>query len=701
MDAALRRLVLERENRRYRQRLEHLVEKRTPALNATIRKLGQTKEALRQSEERYRSLFQRIPLGLFRTTPEGRILDANQALVEMLGFERKEDLLRTNAASLYLDPAQRLRWKLILERTGLVQGFQKELRRRDGSIIWVEDNTRAIRDRNGRVVCLEGSVQEITERKRTELALRESQASLREMFEDAPVGYLEYDRCGQIVRANRTYLHMLGYESAEILGRKIWEFFPDAEPGRTQVMAKLAGTLPPARGAERLYRRKDGSILVTLIQDRFLYGPDGTISGVRCTVQDITERKRMEEELRVAHQEKELLFSAISAILIGMDHRRKITEWNEPARLTFGIARQEAVGRSFEQLPISWDNSTIQKAIDDCLGSKELIRLDDVCFKRADGKDALLGLTFNPIPGGKGILILGVDITERRLLERQLAQAQKLESIGQLAAGIAHEINTPIQYVGDNVVFLKKSFEDLLGLLERIKGIVWALDFQGVGRAELQGLRAELERADLDYLRSEIPMALEQTLEGVHRVAAIVRAMKEFSHPGKRENTAVDINRALESTITVSKNEWKYVAELVTDLAPDLPSVHCDAGELNQVFLNIIVNAAQAIGEVVNADSPQKGTIKISTRREGSWVEVRIQDTGPGIPEAIRSRVFDPFFTTKEVGKGTGQGLALCHSVIVKKLKGSISFETEAGKGTTFVVRLPAWEDNALHQEKG
>jgi signal transduction histidine kinase len=197
-----------------------------------------------------------------------------------------------------------------------------------------------------------------------------------------------------------------------------------------------------------------------------------------------------------------------------------------------------------------------------------------------------------------------------------------------------------------------------------------------------------VQNLDLNYLRDEIPKATEQLLEGVAQVARIVRAMKEFSHPGPVEKAPVDINRAIESTILVSKNEWKYVAGLTTDLDPELPPVPCMAGEFNQVMLNLIVNAAQAIGDVVRG-SNRKGSIRIGTRRDGEWVEVRVSDTGTGIPEDIRARMFTPFFTTKEVGKGTGQGLAMAHAVIVKKHQGTIRFESETGVGTTFVVRLP------------
>jgi signal transduction histidine kinase len=178
-------------------------------------------------------------------------------------------------------------------------------------------------------------------------------------------------------------------------------------------------------------------------------------------------------------------------------------------------------------------------------------------------------------------------------------------------------------------------------------------------------------------------------LEGVEHVARIVRAMKEFSHPGPIEKTAVDLNRAIQSTIVVSRNEWKYVAEVVEDFDWELPPVRCIPGEINQVMLNLIVNAAHAIAPVVRGSSGTRGTITVSTRPDGDWAEIRVRDTGTGIPESARAKLFDPFFTTKEVGKGTGQGLSIAHTVIVKNHSGTIRFETEANVGTTFIVRLP------------
>lgn len=281
------------------------------------------------------------------------------------------------------------------------------------------------------------------------------------------------------------------------------------------------------------------------------------------------------------------------------------------------------------------------------------------------------------------------DITERQFLRDQLFQAQKLECVGQLAAGIAHEINTPMQYIGDNVRFLQDAFRDLKIVLTSYGQLLAAAKGNALSGETVQQIAARVEHAEVDYLLEEIPKSIEQTLEGVTRVSTLVGAMKEFSHPGTKEKTPLDLNHAIESTITVASNEWKYVADLETDFDPSLPLISCLPGEFSQVILNLIVNAAHAIADVVGEGGSEKGTIRIETHNCPEWVEIRIQDTGSGIPEKARSRVFDPFFTTKEVGKGTGQGLAIARSVVVDKHGGTIHFETKEGKGTTFIIRLP------------
>lgn len=281
------------------------------------------------------------------------------------------------------------------------------------------------------------------------------------------------------------------------------------------------------------------------------------------------------------------------------------------------------------------------------------------------------------------------DIDERiRDEQRQraeLMQAHKLGAIGQLASGVAHEINTPLQFVGDNLHFAQSAVHDLFSLLGVLRG---ALEQAPSGAATVEQLRQAEVDLDFEFVREALPTALARSLQGIERVTKIVRAMKSFAHPDGERLVPADLKTLIESTVMIATNEWKYVADVDLVLDAELPAVPCIAGELNQVVLNLIVNAAHAISDVVG-DSGRKGRITIETSKDATHAEIRVADTGTGIPESARDRVFEPFFTTKEVGKGTGQGLSMAYNCIVKRHRGSITFDTELGAGTTFIVRLP------------
>ena len=291
--------------------------------------------------------------------------------------------------------------------------------------------------------------------------------------------------------------------------------------------------------------------------------------------------------------------------------------------------------------------------------------------------------------GVEYILGIATDLTERKNLEQQLRQAQKLESMGQLASGIAHEINTPTQYVGDNVRFLRDSFFDYSSVVANAKELARICWDRGLLNEQLTSFNHSILDADIEFLDAEVPKALDQALDGVERISKIVRSMKDFAHPGSNDFKATDLNKAIESTITVASNEWKYVADIVTDYDPNLPLIPCLASEINQVILNMIVNAAHAISDRIGVMTGEKGTITVTTKMAGDQVVIRVSDNGTGMAENVKKRVFDPFFTTKEVGRGTGQGLAISHRVIVEKHCGSIEVDSKPGAGTTFLIRLP------------
>lgn len=277
---------------------------------------------------------------------------------------------------------------------------------------------------------------------------------------------------------------------------------------------------------------------------------------------------------------------------------------------------------------------------------------------------------------------LHAEIAERTHVESQLRIAQKLEAIGQLAAGIAHEINTPTQYVSDNVSFLATIWQELEPVLADYERAALEHGFDAARARDL------IQQTNLAFIREEVPSALQQAATGLKHISGIVQAMLNFSHPGVEGMQPADLNVAIESAVTVARNQWKHVAELTLDLDPQLPSVTCNASAVNQAILNLVVNAVHAIESV----KPEGGLgrIRIASRSCGSHVEIEVEDDGPGVPKQIRHRIFDLFFTTKEVGKGTGQGLAIAHRVIHQMHGGTLTYEPAEAGGARFVIRLPA-----------
>ena len=402
----------------------------------------------------------------------------------------------------------------------------------------------------------------------------------------------------------------------------------------------------------------------------------------------VAERDEIEETLRSTEKQFRQIFMTTPIPVWLYDLQTgKFVEVNEIAVEKYGYTRDEFLRMSIDDVQPCEDRQgdKVRKAI-------SAQRQTSLCchHKRKDGRAMDVEINSHRIMFGNRptVLMASLNISDRKQMEVELRHAQKLEAVGALAAGIAHEINTPIQFIGDNTRFLQTAFKGVRQLLDKYEEICEAAR-RGVACEELvsKAGAARIE-ADWEYSREEIPKAIDHALQGIERVAKIVRAMKEFSHVNQcLEKTAADLNRAVESTLIVARNELKYVAEIETHYG-DLPPVICHLGDLNQVLLNLLINAAHAIGDVVRGTGT-KGRIEVRTSLAGDWVEIAVSDTGTGIPEVIQDKIFDPFFTTKEVGKGTGQGLALARAVVVEKHAGTLTFETEPGKGTTFYVRLP------------
>lgn len=406
----------------------------------------------------------------------------------------------------------------------------------------------------------------------------------------------------------------------------------------------------------------------------------------------MAERNRVEANLRAAHEEAETMLASLGAALIGLDSDDLVTRWNQTAERLFGITAADVIGRSLAETGIRCDWAEVFLAIERCNREQQPVEIAALRYENPRQESRWMAMLISPSrshdgsrPGRGRIVLLATDITQRRIDESQAGQHAKLETIGQLASGIAHEINTPIQFIGDNLRFLAEQQGAERALLAGIHDAI----AQGRTGQDLVAAITELEeRHDIGYLHDQAPRAIAQSLEGTARVAEIILAMKAFAHPDQGSITQLDLNAAVRTTIEVCRNEYKYVADIVLRLDPELPTIPCQAGQIHQVILNLIVNAAHAIAEVV-ANTDERGTITITTTHDDHVVTCAIADTGIGIPSAIRPKIFTPFFTTKAVGKGTGQGLHLAYNIVEKQHHGRIRFNSREGAGTTFTITLP------------
>jgi PAS domain S-box-containing protein len=650
--------------------------------------------ALRESEQRFQSAFEHAGVGMAITKLSGQFQQTNEALSNFLGRSHAE-LLATDLQAVSA-PNETPSCEQLLEqfRKGTLRSgeFERRFLARSGEAIWASLTISTLVNAKNQPAHFVLQLQNINERKKAEEALRRSEAFSRAITDNAMdlIMVLSTEQCW--IYASPSHFSILGYEPEELIGRETRDIIhPEDHLTMERTMFDLLQSQSGQVVAMR-FRHKDGRWRNLEASGSLLRSPEGDVEGIVVIARGVDDRILAEQRLQAAHRETELFLKAIPSILIGIDCEGHIKRWNLTATNTFHLDASAVEGKPLVECGICWKTENMRAEVDRWLQVESSCRVDSLSFE-LESQTRYLGLNISRIPPQNGehlgFIITGADVTERKQLEEQLRQSQKLEAIGQLSAGIAHEINTPTQYVGDNIRFFQDSWPAIAEVLQLSQNVrAYVRQHETVSPDLFERFDRVCEEADLGYYQAEIPRALEQSLDGLQKVATIVKAVKEFSHPGTEEKQAIDLNKALENTAKVAKNEWKYVADISMHLEKDLPQVPALANEINQVFINLLVNASHAIADKVKGTN-NKGTIDITTRRDGAWVEVSVRDSGRGIPADIKSRVFDPFFTTKPVGQGTGQGLALAHSVIVTRHQGKIWFDSVPGEGTTFFIRLP------------
>ncbi|MGE4526773.1 MAG: FIST N-terminal domain-containing protein [Rhodospirillaceae bacterium] len=681
-------------------------------IRATIAREVEAEERAHRAEQQLTEAIEAISEGFALYDAEDRLVLANGRIRQMfpdvpdafaIGRTFTEIVEFAADHGMY-DYANLSREKFLEKRTAAhkaADGRPILQRMADGSWLISREN----RTRDGGVVGIRTDITALKERE-AELETLTSRYEL--ILESAGDGIIGLDTAGGVRFVNPAAAQMLGVEAAALLGLPAGEALGGVKLPAFPLRCKQS------RVDEATCRRRSG-VSFTAEYTLTPICENKSFAGAVLVFRDISLRKQYEAsiadhqkllEQEVAERTRELSQEIAARIKIdqALQESRKrllgITEslfegvllvdrfgiivfanpsahrWLEAdvllERLLDEVVRLEEEGGS-----VGSSDGPLARVID---GGETLID-DDAMLVTASGRRIAVAYAAAPLDeGGKTRIAVvsfrGIDAIKEA--QREAMQASRLASVGQLAAGVAHEINTPIQYVGDNLRYIQDTFPDIAAAVAALTAAL------PPGAAE-----PILKPDGIPALLDDYPDAIGQALQGVGHITHIVRSMKDFSHPGSAAKVGTDINHAIDSTITVCRNEWKHVAHVETDLDPALPKILGFPADIHQVLLNLIVNASHAV-----ADKPDgaMGAIRISTRRDGDWVEIRVADDGPGVPKALRERIFDPFFTTKGVGKGTGQGLSICLDIVVKKHGGKLFLDETAAPGATFVVRLPVCE---------
>jgi PAS domain S-box-containing protein len=644
----------------------------------------QVREFVIRAKEELERTFDTISDLVFLVDNNWTILRANKSLADQLGVSPRDLIGRTCrdvlGCSLCSLPGE----------SCVTEGIPVSFANMSGSFL-VSRNL--LRDRTGNPFGSVFVARDVTTMERIRGTLMDIEKKYKNIFENAREGIFQSTLEGQYLSLNPAMARIFGFDSPEEMRTAFTDIgkqmYVHPEDRRAIIDEGLAKGIVMAR--EVPLRRKDCSVFWAELKGRVVRDAEGYFKYFEGFVEDVSERRRFVEELAQSEKRFRSLVETMSQGLVQIDPHGVLTYCNDHFCELVGMPRDQMLGRALESLIHSDDKGTLGWLLKSDFGSEAQRHLDiRFCKGTSHVFTIVTAVQLSAAKGDEGgFWLLVMDVTQRKLLEAQLLQTQKLEAIGQLAAGIAHEINTPTQYVLNNMWFIKEAIEQIHAAIARHEEFFARVSAE----TSLTGGVAELRARDLDqqiaFYLEELPAAISETLQGLERITAIVGSVKQFAHPGHEMQRDVDVNALVENTVNLSRNEWKYVADLSMDLDPELPAVSCQMQEIGQVLLNLVINAAHAIVDAGDGKDDVRGSIHISTRRKGEWAEIRVQDTGTGIPEHAQPHIFEPFFTTKPVGTGTGQGLFIAHRSVVKHHGGNISFETQAGQGTTFVITLP------------
>nr|WP_321512897.1 PAS domain S-box protein [uncultured Pseudodesulfovibrio sp.] len=643
---------------------------------------------IQQSEKQYRDVVEGARNLILRVREDGTVTFAN-SYANTLFFPDKGTLVGQDLSRFIVKDVS-VKAEDVLTRMVENQKFQYETEvcLPDGTEKWISWGARVISEEGQppELLCIgtDSTSEHLANDARIEVEER-----FRGIAKASPVGIIITNMEGNLLYANEQMHRLTGARSVELAGRG-WIQRIHSNDRQSILESWFSSSSVNKRGRELRMLSCQGTILWVLGQIVELKNSNEDVVGNVLTFTDITQIK----EAELAKSRLSAAIEQAGEMFIITDLDANITYVNPAFEETTGYTRDEVVGKNPRFLNSGEQGASFYGDLWGTVTQGDVYSGRFMNIKK-NGQRYTQESSIGPIRDDNGGIIgyVGVarDISEQLVIEAQLRQSQKLESIGELAAGIAHEINTPTQYVSSNIQFLKDSFITYEKMLEQCRELVERVMLQDDG-ASCVSLRefAEnlLDEKELEYLKGDIPQALNESEAGLKRVAEIVRSVKQLAHPGEMNKSYHQLNEIVRDAVTVSANEWKYVAEVVSEYDDTLHPVFCLKGEVGQVVLNLIINGAHAI-EKKKLTTGEQGVISVKTYQAGAMAVLEVADTGTGIPSDVIDKIFDPFFTTKEVGKGTGQGLAIAHNVVVNMHGGKIDVSTEPGEGTTFVVRLP------------
>ena len=638
------------------------------------------------------------PASIIITDTKGFIEYVNPKFAEMSGYS-SEEVININPRLLISENMKEEEYQKLWATITDGEKWQGELLnvKKNGELFWGFASVSPINNNYGEITNFLIISEDITEKKNAENKLKRSEEKYRNLIDNISDGIFIIDGKGIFQFANNALARIYGFDSPDkLLNKNFMEF---VEPSAIkEIMESFQNFIQLRESIDEIEMpvvNTEGSIVYILAKPSIVR--DGQqIIGVSGIVRNITEKKMAEHLLAKEREELKTTLSVIRDGIIVVSVDDIISKVNKVFFQLAGLGEDQLIGlhlvELFNQLEVHEISNAGENISENTISKLKNMNYDPVqkfkiTVENRVHKIVTINLSSikNEENNIEGYIFVFRDLTDIINMEKQLSLSQKLESIGELAAGIAHEINTPLQYVGDNIKFMQDSFKFLSEHFPA--NSLWAnINSEAFSDSEIaqNSLKQELE-----FILGEIPNAIDQSAVGVERMSKIVAAMKDFAHPGVYNKSLADINHAIEVTMNISRNKWKYVSDIETNFQENLPLVNCLMDEMNQVFLNMIINAAHAIEEKLGENSGNKGKIKITTNSDDTHVFISINDTGKGISPKNIERIFDPFFTTKDVGKGTGQGLAISHDIVVKKHNGRINVDSQIGIGTTFTIVLP------------